>query len=84
MPGRAGAIRSRRVRRSATARPNSRVSCPSSNGWGRFPEPQALAPHEERLRLFEAITRFLRTLAARRGLVVFLDDLHWADRGRWR
>ena len=48
---------------------------------GPFPPAQALAPHEERLRLFEAIARFMRTLATPRGLVVLLDDLHWADAG---
>jgi tetratricopeptide (TPR) repeat protein len=48
---------------------------------GPFPPVQALQPHEERLRLFEAVTRFLRALAARRGLLLLLDDLHWADTG---
>jgi len=28
-----------------------------------------------------AVARFLRALAARRGLLVMLDDLHWADAG---
>lgn len=54
---------------------------PEFDRLGPFVVPQALAPHEERLRLFEAVTRFLRTLASRRGLLVFLDDLHWADSG---
>ncbi len=34
----------------------------------------------QRLRLFEAITNFLRTAASRAPLLLFLDDLHWADR----
>jgi DNA-binding CsgD family transcriptional regulator/tetratricopeptide (TPR) repeat protein len=35
---------------------------------------------EQRWRLFDAASRFLRACAARAGLVVVLDDLHWADR----
>jgi tetratricopeptide (TPR) repeat protein len=40
-----------------------------------------LAPNEERLRLFDSMARFLQTLAANRGLLLFIDDLHWTDRG---
>jgi hypothetical protein len=40
-----------------------------------------LAPSEERLRLFDNAARFLRSLAAGRGLLVFIDDVHWADQG---
>jgi sulfide:quinone oxidoreductase len=40
----------------------------------------SLPPGDERLRLFDNIARFLRSLASDRGLLVFLDDLHWADR----
>jgi predicted ATPase/DNA-binding XRE family transcriptional regulator len=40
---------------------------------------QPLPPHEERLRLFDSLARFLRSLAGPHGLLVFLDDLHWAD-----
>lgn len=35
---------------------------------------------EGRWRLFDAASRFLRASAACDGLVVVLDDLHWADR----
>jgi len=38
-----------------------------------------LAPTEERLRLFDSVARFFQKLAAGRGLLLFLDDLHWAD-----
>ncbi|NNE44530.1 MAG: AAA family ATPase, partial [Gemmatimonadetes bacterium] len=48
---------------------------------GPFPERAALGPQEERLRLFDSVARFLRRLAARRGLFFFLDDLQWADHG---
>src|SRR4029450_952786 len=36
---------------------------------------------EERLRLFDNTARFLRSLAAQAGLLVFIDDVHWADQG---
>jgi predicted ATPase len=42
------------------------------------PEPQ-LAPEENRQRLIEGIVGFLMSLAQLRPLVLFLDDLHWAD-----
>src|SRR5262245_48358249 len=45
------------------------------------PEPLALEPDEERLRLFDAVSQFLIAPAARAPLVVVLDDLHWADKG---
>ena len=41
----------------------------------------ALSPSEERLRLFDHAARFLRSLAAGAGLLVFIDDIHWADQG---
>ncbi|MEZ4767413.1 MAG: AAA family ATPase [Caldilineales bacterium] len=40
-----------------------------------------LSASEERLRLFDHVSRFLRNLAGVRGLLLFLDDLHWADQG---
>jgi DNA-binding SARP family transcriptional activator len=40
-----------------------------------------LPPNEERLRLFDNVARFLQGLAAGRGLLLFIDDLHWADMG---
>ena len=41
----------------------------------------ALSPSEERMRLFDNAARFLQHLAAERGLLVFIDDVHWADQG---
>jgi DNA-binding SARP family transcriptional activator len=38
-----------------------------------------LRPHEERMRLFDHVAAFLRNLAAERPVLLFLDDLHWAD-----
>jgi DNA-binding SARP family transcriptional activator len=40
-----------------------------------------LPPNEERLRLFDNVARFLQVLAAGRGLLLFIDDLQWADMG---
>lgn len=40
-----------------------------------------LSPNEERLRLYDNVARFLQKLAAARGLLLFFDDLHWADQG---
>ncbi len=40
-----------------------------------------LSPSEERMRLFDHAARFLQSLAAGTGLLVFIDDIHWADQG---
>ena len=40
-----------------------------------------LPPQEEGLRLFDHFARFLQGLSAGNGLLLFIDDLHWADRG---
>ncbi len=42
--------------------------------------PSPSPPGDERLRLFDNIVRFLRSLASDHGLLLVLDDLHWADR----
>lgn len=39
----------------------------------------ALEASDARLRLFDNIARTFEAIAAPRGLVLFLDDLHWAD-----
>jgi predicted ATPase len=46
-----------------------------------LPEPVALEPYEERVRLLDVVTQFLLALAARVPTVLVLDDLHWADPG---
>jgi predicted ATPase/class 3 adenylate cyclase len=46
------------------------------------PEEQAPTPadaYTERLRLFDAVDRFLATASQQRPLILLLDDLHWAD-----
>ncbi|MBD3161522.1 MAG: protein kinase, partial [Candidatus Latescibacteria bacterium] len=48
---------------------------------GPFPERTELPPAEERILLFESVARTLAALAERGGLLLFLDDLHWADGG---
>lgn len=46
---------------------------------GEIPAGYALPPEQARLRLYEAIGELLASIAAPTGLVVILDDLHWAD-----
>jgi class 3 adenylate cyclase/tetratricopeptide (TPR) repeat protein len=41
--------------------------------------PTGLGAEQERFRLFEAVSSLLRDAAHLRPLVLFLDDLHWAD-----
>ncbi len=41
--------------------------------------PPALAPEAARFRLFDSITRFLKTAGRSQPLVLVLDDIHWAD-----
>jgi predicted ATPase len=48
---------------------------------GPFAPNPPLSPNEERLRLFENLARLFQSLAAPRGLLLFIDDLHWADQG---
>ena len=48
---------------------------------GPIPPSPALGANEERLRLFDHVARLVQTLAADHGLLLFIDDLHWADAG---
>jgi DNA-binding CsgD family transcriptional regulator len=52
---------------------------------GRVPDlpvPPSLGPEQERYRLFESVCDFLQSIArdAAPGLLLVLDDLHWADK----
>ena len=44
-------------------------------------EAPTLEPEQARLRLFDAVTRFLVRLSQRRPLVLIFEDLQWADDG---
>jgi len=46
---------------------------------GPIPEGPALSAAEERLRLFDGIARFVIGRASSGGLLLFIDDLQWAD-----
>jgi class 3 adenylate cyclase len=46
-----------------------------------MPALPAVAPDEERDRLFDAVAQLLFALARRAPVVLVLDDLHWADNG---
>jgi tetratricopeptide (TPR) repeat protein len=48
---------------------------------GPFPEPDQLAPHEERLLFFDAVAKVFANIAKRQSLMFYADDLHWADHG---
>ncbi len=48
---------------------------------GPLPPNPTLAPDQERMRLYDSFARFLNNLSTEKGLIFFLDDLHWADRG---
>jgi predicted ATPase len=44
-----------------------------------LPAPPPTEPEAARFRLFDSLAGFLRAAAARRPLLLVLDDLHWAD-----
>jgi DNA-binding CsgD family transcriptional regulator len=44
-----------------------------------LPAPPPVEPEAARFRLFDSLAGFLRAAAARRPLLLILDDLHWAD-----
>ena len=46
---------------------------------GELPVAYPLPPEQTRLRLYEAVGTFLERMSAPHGLVLMLDDLHWAD-----
>jgi len=48
---------------------------------GPTPARPPLTPSEERLRLFDSLARAFQRMAVPNGLLIFLDDLHWADSG---
>jgi hypothetical protein len=44
-----------------------------------LPQLPALEPAQARFRMFDAVTRLLRTASQTEPLALLLDDLHWAD-----
>jgi tetratricopeptide (TPR) repeat protein len=45
-----------------------------------IPEPVSVDPEEERFRLFQGVTSFLRSAASSSPILLVLDSLQWADR----
>jgi tetratricopeptide (TPR) repeat protein len=64
-----------------TAADLARLAPEIDSMMGPLSQPPSLSPNEERLRLFDSLTRLCSRLAGPRGLLIFLDDLHWADQG---
>lgn len=46
---------------------------------GTIPPPPQLSPEQQRPRLFQAVTAFFANISKEAPLLLFLDDLHWAD-----
>ncbi len=57
----------------------SRLAPELAGRIGPFPDGPALSAAEQRLRLFDGVARCFFKLAQRAGLLLFLDDLQWAD-----
>ena len=65
-----------------TSAPEIVHMAPEAEGILGPPSPRPpLTPGEERLRLFDSLARAFQRMAAPNGLLIFLDDLHWADSG---
>lgn len=70
-----------RIRLGETALPLARIVPEIEARVGPFPARPELPPHEERLLFFDAVVGLVRSLAKGRGLLFYMDDLHWADGG---
>lgn len=46
-----------------------------------FQETHGADPDSERIRLFSAVVSLLESASADQGMLLVLDDLHWADKG---
>ncbi len=64
-----------------TATELARLAPDIENRLGPLPASQVLEAEEQRLRLFDNVAHFFETLAGEQGLLLFVDDLHWADQG---
>lgn len=70
-----------RARLGSTASELAKLAPEIQSKLGDLPSHSPLPPNEERLRLFDHIARYVQTLAAERGVLLFIDDLHWVDSG---
>jgi len=48
---------------------------------GQLKPSPSLGAQEQRIRLFENVAQFFERIAGEKGLLIFVDDLHWADKG---
>jgi tetratricopeptide (TPR) repeat protein/predicted Ser/Thr protein kinase len=70
-----------RANLASTASELARLAPEIGDRLSRLPANPPLSPQEERLRLFDHVARFFQSLASGHGLLLFVDDLHWADQG---
>lgn len=70
-----------RAQLGSTAPELARLAPEIETKLGPLPPSPPLSPEEQRVRLFDNIAQFLEGLAGENGLLLFVDDLHWADQG---
>jgi DNA-binding CsgD family transcriptional regulator/transcriptional regulator with XRE-family HTH domain/predicted Ser/Thr protein kinase len=76
---RAGPAETVRQALGPTAAPLARLVPEICAALRDLPLPSPLSPDEERVRLYDAIIRFLLAVSREQTLLLILDDLHWAD-----
>ncbi len=70
-----------RERLESTAFELSRLAPEIESRLGPLISNPSLPGNDERLRMFDHVARFFHKLAEEHGLLVFMDDLQWADHG---
>lgn len=70
-----------RERLASTAFELARLAPEIETRLGPLPPSPSLPANEERLRMFDSLAGLFQDLARDHGLLLFIDDLHWADNG---
>ena len=80
VPGSTHPVTTNSAQPSATAGAElARLAPELASRIGPFPEGPELSASEQRLRLYDGVARCLFNLAGSGGLLLFVDDLQWAD-----